>query len=94
MTITYTRQKDGKFIKTGECKTRYVHLRVFRNGAWKEGMCPLQRTVIQERMETTEIEFLPADIYELVGIESTMTDEDKEKLKAISKRKKAERGEE
>ena len=57
-------------------------------------MCPLQRTVIQERMETTEIEFLPADIYELVGIESTMTDEDKEKLKAISKRKKAERGEE
>ena len=94
MTLTYTRQKNGTFTKTGECKTRYVHLRVFRNGAWKEGMCPLQRTVLQERMETTEIKFLPADIYELVGIESTMTDEDKEKLKAISKRKKAERGEE
>lgn len=94
MTITYTRQKDGTFVKTGECKTRYVYLRIFRNGVWKEGICPLQRTVIQERMETEESKFLPADIYELVGIESTMSDEDKEKLKTISKRKKQERGEE
>jgi hypothetical protein len=94
MTLTYTRQKNGTFIKTGECKTRYVHLRVFRNGVWKEGLCPLQRTVIIERMETTEKEFLPADIYQLVGIESTMTEESKEKLKDISRRKKLERGEE
>lgn len=94
MSILYTKKKDGTFVKTGECKTRYVYLRVFRNGAWKEGMCPLQRTIIQDRMETTEKEFLPADIYELVGIESTMTEEDKEKLKAIQKRKKIEKGEE
>ena len=91
--MQYIRQKDGTFKKKGEVKTRYIYLRIYRNNVWKEPLCPLQRTVIQGRMETTPADFLPADIYELVEIESTMTDEDKEKLKAIGKKKKKDRGE-
>jgi hypothetical protein len=92
-TLQYIRQKDGTFITKGECKTRYIYLRVFRNGVWKEGICPLQRTIIVGRMENEPSEFLPADIYELVGIESVMTDEAKEKLKAVQKQNKKDRGE-
>ena len=85
--MRYIRQKDGTFKKEGDVKTRYIHLRIYRNNAWKEPICPLQRTVVQERMENEPSEFLPADIYELVGIESVMSDEDKEKLKAIGKQR-------
>jgi hypothetical protein len=42
-------------------------------------------------MENEPPEFLPADIYELVGIESVMTDEAKEKLKAVQKQNKKDR---
>ena len=90
-TMQYIRQKDGTFLKVGEVKTRYIYLRVLRNGIWKEPLCPLQRTVIQSRMDDPESP-LPAEIYELVGIESTMTEESKDKLKEVQKRKLAERG--
>lgn len=91
-TLQYIRQKDGTFITKGECKTRYIYLRVFRNGVWKEGICPLQRTVIVGRMENEPSQFLPADIYELVGIESVMSEKDKDKLKSIQKQRKKDRG--
>lgn len=90
--MQYIRQKDGTFKKVGEVKTRYIYLRVLRNGIWKEPLCPLQRTVIQSRMDDPESP-LPAEIYELVEIESTMTDEEKKKLKEIGKQKKKDRGE-
>ena len=91
--LQYIRQKDGTFLTKGSCKTRYIYLRVYRNGVWKEGICPLQRTVIVSRMENEPSQFLPADIYELVEIESTMSEGDKAKLKAIGKQKKKDRGE-
>ena len=91
-TMQYIKQKDGTFKTKGEVKTRYIYLRVLRNGIWKEPLCPLQRTVIQDRMTDPESP-LPAEIYELVGIESVMTDESKDKLKKIQKQKKKDRGE-
>jgi hypothetical protein len=89
--LKYIRQKDGTFKKVGSVKTRYVSLRIFRNGIWKEPLVPLPRLRITLTLDSGED--MPADIYELIEVESTMTDEAKEKLKQFQKKKSIERGE-
>jgi hypothetical protein len=85
--MKYIRQKDGTFSKEGSVKQRYVNLRIYRKGMWKEPITPIQRTVICDLLDNEDSKYLPGDIYELIGIESSMTEEDKEKLKQLSKRK-------
>lgn len=92
--MKYIRKKDGTFTKEGSVKTRYVNLRIYRRGVWKEPITPISRTVICDLLENEEAKYLPGDIYELIPVESTMTEEDKRKLKELGKHKKIERDEE
>lgn len=92
MTLRYVRQTDGSFKKEGEVTSRYVLLRTLKNGLWRqETITPLLRTTMVAILEKGDC--LPAEAYELVPVESTLTDEDRERLKQIKKRKAAERGE-
>lgn len=85
--VRYTRQPDGTFLKTGRLRERKVRLRRFINGEWIEGLCDLGRARV-EHMLDAEIrdgaKYLPADIYEFSPVESTLTDEDRERLRGLN----------
>lgn len=85
--LKYIRQSDGTFKKEGYVKTRKVRMRIFRAGEWKEGICDHNRVRIMSILEDKEnLKYLPADIYELVEVESELTPEESEKLKNLKRR--------
>lgn len=89
-TLSYIRFPDGTFKQKGAASTRFVYLRILRNGVWKEPIMPMPRAAITTLMEGDPA-YLPGDIYELVEIESTMSDETREKLAKLTARKRAEK---
>lgn len=87
--MQYIRQTDGTFKVEGCVKTRYVNLRIFRNGEWgQDTITPLLRTKMIEILDTGE--YMPADIYELVAVESTLTDDDRARLAKLKVIKESE----
>jgi hypothetical protein len=83
----YIRQSDGTYKKEGEVSSRNVYLRSLLHGVWKEALAPVSRTGMTAILEG-DIQYLKADIYELTEVESTMSDDVKEKLAKLNKLKK------
>lgn len=85
-TLTYTRQLDGTFAREGTVNSRYVYVSVLRDGLWSDPLIPIRRTRIVELIEaelSTGAAHLPGEVYRLTEVESTLSQDDRERLAAL-----------
>lgn len=85
-TQTYTRQLDGTFTREGAVSSRYVFVSVLRDGVWSDPLVPIRRTRILELIESeiaSGARHLPGEVYRLTECESTLSQDDRERLTAL-----------
>ena len=84
--LTYTRQPNGSFTRSGAVRSRYVYIEVLRNGVWSERLAPVRHAYMQMLIEEelkVGAPHLRGEAYRLTDAPSRFSDADRERLKAL-----------